>query len=248
MQFSKLSSFIAVAMLVAVVFVGLVTVATGAVQSDTAQAGTPQSPGWKFRADLANTGVYDDGGVRPNNLLKWNFTTGGPVSSSPAVANGVVYVEDAVANLYALNATNGAKLWNFTTNDDFSSPAVANGVVYIGSQFDDCIYAINATTGAMLRNYTTDYEYTGAPWSSLAVVNGVVYAELDSNAVFAINTTTGARLWYFPCWAGGFVSSSPAVANGVVYEGSEDFQVYAFNAATGDPVWSHPTSGAVQSS
>src|SRR5674476_1317221 len=92
MQFSKLSSFIAVALLVAVVFVGLVTVATGAVQSDTAQAGTPQSPGWKFRADLANTGVYDDGVVRPNNLLKWSFTTGGPVTSSPTVANGVVYL------------------------------------------------------------------------------------------------------------------------------------------------------------
>src|SRR5665647_2209115 len=115
MQFSKLSSFIAVALLVAVVFVGLVTVATGAVQSDTAQAGTPQSPGWKFRADLANTGVYDDGGVRPNNLLKWNFTTGGEVRSSPAVANGVVYIGSDDHNVYALNAASGAKLWNFTT-------------------------------------------------------------------------------------------------------------------------------------
>ncbi|MEI7827584.1 MAG: PQQ-binding-like beta-propeller repeat protein [Euryarchaeota archaeon] len=39
--------------------------------------------------------MYDDGGTRPNNKLKWNFVAGGGVNSSPAVANGVVYVGSA---------------------------------------------------------------------------------------------------------------------------------------------------------
>ena len=54
--------------------------------------------------------------------------------SSPAVANGVVYVGSFDAKVYALNATTGATLWTATTGGDvISSPAVANGVVYVGS-------------------------------------------------------------------------------------------------------------------
>src|SRR5208282_713818 len=49
--------------------------------------------------------------------LKWSYTTGGtridPVASSPAVANGVVYVGSNDGNVYALNASTGAKLWSY---------------------------------------------------------------------------------------------------------------------------------------
>ena len=54
--------------------------------------------------------------------------------SSPAVANGVVYVGSNDGNVYALNASTGAMLWSYTTGGGvYSSPAVANGVVYVGS-------------------------------------------------------------------------------------------------------------------
>jgi outer membrane protein assembly factor BamB len=41
----------------------------------------------------------------------WSYTTGGEVNSSPAVANGVVYVGSEYPDhkLYALNASTGAK-------------------------------------------------------------------------------------------------------------------------------------------
>ena len=50
--------------------------------------------------------------------------------SSAAVADGVVYVGSDDGNLYALNASTGAKVWSYFTRDGVSSsPAVANGVV-----------------------------------------------------------------------------------------------------------------------
>jgi len=56
------------------------------------------------------------------------------VDSSPAVANGVVYVGSEDHNVYALDARTGAKRWVYTTGYLVtSSPAVANGVVYVGS-------------------------------------------------------------------------------------------------------------------
>ena len=52
-----------------------------------------------------------------NLNLKWSYTTGSHVVSSPAVANGVVYVGSEDDNVYALNASTGAKLWSYTTGN-----------------------------------------------------------------------------------------------------------------------------------
>ena len=136
------------------------------------------------------------------------------VYSSPAVVGGVVYIGSEDGNVYALNAANGAELWNYTTGGTVdSSPAVVGGVVYIGSD-DGNVYALNAANGAKLWNYTTG----GSVYSSPAVVNGVVYIGSDDDNVYALNATNGAKLWSYT--TGGYVDSSPAVVSGVVYIGS----------------------------
>ena len=64
----------------------------------------------------------------------WNHATGGSVGSSPAVANGVVYVGTHDGNIHALSAATGAELWRYHAGGYVdSSPAVVNGVVYAGS-------------------------------------------------------------------------------------------------------------------
>ena len=65
----------------------------------------------------------------------WSYPTGDDVVSSPAVANGVVYVGSNNADVYALNASTGIKIWSYYTGYSVysSSPAIDNGVVYIGS-------------------------------------------------------------------------------------------------------------------
>jgi outer membrane protein assembly factor BamB len=69
------------------------------------------------------------------------------VSSSPAVANGVVYVGSGDHNVYALNASTGALLWSYTTGDGvYSSPTVAKGMLYVGSN-DGKVYAFGLKTG-----------------------------------------------------------------------------------------------------
>src|SRR5208283_1055983 len=49
-----------------------------------------------------------------NLQLKWSYATGGGWSS-PAVANGVVYVGSGNGNVYALKASTGALLWSYKT-------------------------------------------------------------------------------------------------------------------------------------
>ena len=84
--------------------------------------------------------------------LLWKHSTRDVVDSSPAVANGVVYVGSFDRNIYALKASTGALLWKYTTGNEVNcAPAVANGVVYVVSG-DDNVYALNAATGALLWN------------------------------------------------------------------------------------------------
>jgi outer membrane protein assembly factor BamB len=176
--------------------------------------------------------------------LKWTYRTNSGLIelSSPAVANGVVYVSSWVNNLYALNASTGAKLWSFATGAQvFSSPAVVNGAVYFGSD-DHNVYALNASTGAKLWSFATGLDVSSSP----TVANGVVYIGSDDNNVYALNASTGAKLWSFATEDP--VESSPAVANGVVYVSSFDDNLYALNASTGRKLWSYTTDDPVESS
>ncbi len=172
----------------------------------------------------------------------WTFATGALVESSPTVANGTAYVGSDDDNVYALNATTGAKVWTFATGSSVtSSPAVANGVVYVGS-YDDDVYALNATTGAKVWRFATGSPVTSSP----TVVNGVVYVSSTDDDVYALDATTGTKIWSFA--TGASITSSPAVANGMVYFGSYDDNVYALNASTGAKVWSFTAGSYVSSS
>ena len=60
-----------------------------------------------FRGDLRHSGIYDGPGVRNLSGVKWAFKTGARVVSSPAVANGVVYVGGEDHKVYAFHLPHG---------------------------------------------------------------------------------------------------------------------------------------------
>lgn len=88
--------------------------------------------------------------------MLWNFTTGGVVKSSPAVAYGLVFIGSNDSKLYAFNATTGVNKWNYTFNGGTSSsPAVSsNDMIYIGA--NNVLYAIN-TSGSLKWYYSYGY-------------------------------------------------------------------------------------------
>ena len=121
----------------------------------------------QFRGDAADTGnqpFETKIGVANVSTLTETWTsgaTGGEVFSSPAVANGVVYVGSSGGKLYAFSeaATPGCfgdvdgcpPLWTAQTGGPVnSSPAVANGVVYVGSD-DHNVYAFDDRNVVLFR-------------------------------------------------------------------------------------------------
>jgi outer membrane protein assembly factor BamB len=64
------------------------------------------------------------------------------IASSPAVANGVVYVGSDGGTLYAFNAKTGAQLASVAGVAGQSSPTVVNGVVYSENDLGGEIFAL----------------------------------------------------------------------------------------------------------
>ncbi len=211
-----------------------------------------------FRGGPNHLGVYNSSA--PDQLsLRWAFKTGGPIVSSPSVADGVVYVGSADRNLYAVEAATGRLRWKFDAHGDVnSSPAVANGLVYVVS-LDGHLYAVDATTGKQRWTFATqgEHRYTAPgilgmlppiemmpdPWdfflSSPSILNGTAYFGSGDSYVYAVDAKSGRLRWKFK--TGDVVHSSPAIANGLVYIGSWDTYFYALNAATGNMVWKFKT-------
>jgi outer membrane protein assembly factor BamB len=74
-------------------------------------------------------------GLNLSGKAVWTFTTKARVESSPAIADGRVFVGSNDGRFYVLNVSTGAKLWEFTAGAPLSaSPAIAKGKIVIGSQ------------------------------------------------------------------------------------------------------------------
>ena len=168
------------------------------------------------------------------------------IESSPAVANGYVYVGSWDSKVYQLNATNiSQKIAEYISGSDIgSSPTVANGYVYIGSE-DFKVYQLNATN---ISQKIAEYSTGSSVISSPAVANGYVYVGSYDDKVYQLNATNISKK-IAEYTTGGNVYSSPAVANGYVYIGSGDSKVYQLNATNiSKKIAEYSTGGNVRSS
>jgi outer membrane protein assembly factor BamB len=198
-----------------------------------------------WRADPSHSAE----GSGPENLaLRWKYQTGAAVSSSPSIADGIVYVGSHDRNIYAIDADTGSKIWNFLTGYPvYSSPAVVNGKVYTGTD-DGNVYCLDAKTGAKLWENTDPGDIDFINWNALqtfnirsspAVVDGKVYVgSLDQN-LYCMDANSGTTLWTFT--TGGYLHASPAVADGAVYvataAGRPAARLYKLDANNGTVIW-----------
>ena len=118
----------------------------------------PGTTGWNAIFAGRPTKQWGDAPLLSPGAKKWEFQTGGWVSSSPAIGSeGTVYVGSYDnKKVYALNGATGAEKWEFQTGGWVrSSPAIGSeGTVYVGS-YDKKVYALNGATGAKKWEFLT---------------------------------------------------------------------------------------------
>jgi len=173
--------------------------------------------------------------------LVWNYSTY-VIDSSPAVADGMVFVGSLDGYLYALNAMTGELRWKYASGRIWGSPALADGLVFFGAELGGG--ALSMSTGEVV--WTSPYMYYAI---TPAVAYGKVFVNPNDGKFYALDELTGAVVWNVTIGPVGYLSrSSPAVADNMVFVGSANGKVYALNATTGVTVWSYQTPDWVTSS
>ena len=184
--------------------------------------------------------------------------------SSPALVDGEILVGGTDGRLHALNATNGAELWNVTlvAHPSFSgitsSPKVAYDLAYIGT-FNESggpgeVVAVWYSNGTIAWRHAT----ASIDFSSPAVYGGSVYVGVmglynttsqvtwkPPYGVLALDATTGAERWFFP--TNDSVAASPVVTPQLVVAPCKDGDVYAINRTTGNLSWKDALQAGVSS-
>ena len=209
-----------------------------------------------FHGNNARTGVYDTPGPRHLAGVKWTFKAGGAIMTSPAIADGVVYIGAMDGHLYAIDQQSGKEKWNFKSSMPVqSSPAVAGGTVYFVSSVGSLV-ALEGASDKLKWTLPTEFEKKfeaknlhGYPplnqtipdgWdifmSSPAVANGKVYFGSGDGNLYAVDAQTGVLQWKFA--TRDVVHSSPAVAGNTIYFGSWDGSLYAVDGESGQEKWS----------
>ena len=192
---------------------------TANVTSGTAGA----SGSWPYaNADLANTRDATGSAISSANVSKlrqaWTFKlTGkaavgaspfGSLTANPIVKDGVVYLQDLDANVYALALATGKLEWEYRCNQPVKSGPGPNGVAVTGGQVygltSTAAFALSASTGrAMWVNSDLLRAGQGTFGIQPQVANGRVYvaSQLGSGpgggVLLALNASSGAVLWRF---------------------------------------------------
>jgi outer membrane protein assembly factor BamB len=206
--------------------------ASGQRPAEKASSEWPQ-----FRGNPRLTGVAGSAPTKSLKLL-WTYESGDSIDSSAAIVDGVVHVGLGNGELIALNLSDGAVRWKYSTMSFIgeSSPAVSSGVVFIGD-LDGTLHAVNARDGKLLWAYKTEGEIKSSP----VVVDGLVLIGSYDTFLYALDARSGELRWRFQ--TGGPVHSTPAVQDGLVFVAGCDEVFRAIRVADGEQAYEIPAGG-----
>ncbi|TLF74213.1 hypothetical protein FE391_14535 [Nonomuraea sp. KC401] len=143
------------------------------------------------------------------------------------------------AEVVALNAASGTRLWSFRPEGDVLNPdpVLAGEVVHVGSDHGT-VYALDAASGVGKWRFQAGGKHDH---THLAKARGVVHAATTDGRVHALRGSSGKVRW--SSRIGAPVGFRPVVAGGTVYLGDKKGTTYALDAGSGTRLWTFPTEG-----
>jgi alcohol dehydrogenase (cytochrome c) len=193
--------------------------------------------------------------------LRWRHrlltldTFSGVDTAPPAVAGGVVYLQDMQSNVHAISRRTGRGLWirHFGVEDGGPNGVAVTGGRVFGST-DKKAFALDAHTGRVLWMRTL--AGTGAQHMNVVpvVANGLVYTSTvgvppgGKGTVYALEDGTGAVRWRFVTSRAAWAVPQDAGGGGVWWPVSVDAQGRVYAGTSNPYPWGgskrHPNGGA----
>jgi outer membrane protein assembly factor BamB len=175
---------------------------------------------WPYpNGDVANTRDAPDSAISAANVSRlreaWTFklsgsaeTAVGSLTAPPVVADGVVYLQDQDANVYALALATGKLKWEYQVNlPEKSGPgpdgvAVAGGAVY--GDTSTSVFALSAATGKtiwvdghLLNKGQGAFEIQPQVASGRVYLASAYGSGPGGGVLMALSAATGRLLWTF---------------------------------------------------
>jgi outer membrane protein assembly factor BamB len=182
---------------------------------------------------------------RKTGALKWKFQAMGPLHSTPAISEGLIYVTGCDSVFRGIRLADGTEAQQFDSGAyTAATPALVDGIAYYGTFAND-VLAVDLKNQKYLWRY--EHPERRFPfYSSAAVADGKVIVGGRDKLVHAIDQKTGQSLWTFP--TGARVESSPVVAGDRVYVGSGDGRFYVLELKTGAKIWEFDAGASIVAS
>lgn len=160
-----------------------------------------------------------------NGKLKWKFLTEGPIHTSPACHDGLVFIGSWDRNIYSVDLTTGEERWRFATKRDDSgwggmqglqaSPIVYRGKVYCGSR-DGSFYALDEKSGALSWEYKT-----GGTWilgSATAADGRIFVGTSDTFKLLVLDAKNGDLIKDYT--SNGYLYGTPVLSGKYAFFGT----------------------------
>ncbi|MEQ9297821.1 MAG: PKD domain-containing protein [Cyclobacteriaceae bacterium] len=202
--------------------------------------------------------------INADGTEKWVFATGGDVNGSPIIgSDGTVFVHSIDDFLYALDPTDGSKVWEYFYGN-WSGTALAftaesniivagekdaeTGVIAAVSNTGSELWSINTTAVSGSASTTGKIDQGGAAVGP----DGTIYVGTKGPEIVALNPADGSVNWSYSKAEFVGIGSTPAIDNrGFIYFGDDSglFTVLdpqgnvVFELNLGTKIWASATIG-----
>ncbi len=166
------------------------------------------------------------------------------LAAAPVVGNGMVFVVDSSAVIYAFDAVTGARRWQHSidVSRDLRDATFGGGAsfdsgrVYATNGVGDVV-ALEAETGNQIWRVTPAGPLRGAP----TVAFNTVFVMTQDNQIFALDPDNGDITWQKAAASGQqgvFGVAAPAAGQGTVLAGFSSGELVAYRYENGRELWS----------
>ena len=173
----------------------------------------------------------------------WTYNAGHPISSSVAVAGGLVIAGDSGGSLHAVHVASGQAAWIYHGNHKVVGLPAVSGQMVVFAQADGTITALSLADGSVLWRHRPPGEGGVTLMDGAAIGDGKVFYLRADGSLSALSASDGQELWTYHTEIGRH--SAPNFSDGFVFVGEYRGVFSALNPQTGERDWGGGAGGPI---
>jgi eukaryotic-like serine/threonine-protein kinase len=183
-----------------------------------------------------------------NDPLKWKYSTSGAIYASPLIHNDTLFIGNLDSVFYAIDITNGQKLWSCKTKSQINTTAsIYNDLICFASGNYFYVLDMKGNLKTEFKMYDDPAVIQSDPWDyfnpSPQLVDSIAYIGTEKNLVYGINIKNGEQVFKCQGTDGDFtIQTTLAIYNGKIFFGNYNGFFYAYDLKTAHKVWEYDTN------